>query len=189
MAVLDFELLTYRAVKALILADPWLTVAGSVTTDGVTGYATGKANAANGLRAFVWYDSPPDPNPSRKPNKQPGDLCELTLDVISSSDDGRTATPTMANRFDASAPYVGTAAVELEAVVVNTTPTLQPTSAIAAHLMTALRSVATLSVDGFTARLQRPSSRSEVTTQGPASGTLRRVVRVRIPVAIAYRGP
>lgn len=173
----DFVLGAYAGIKALILADTWLA------------NANGEPNGANGVRKFIWYDEA-DATPDRKVIKQPDRLAEITLDWLTMNDDGRTTTRTLGNAHDSTAPYIGTQQHEFEIVIVNDDTRITPISAITTHLLDAVKSGATISVgSGGTGRLGKVAARSEITSQGPAAGHIRRVVRIRVPMTVVYQGP
>src|SRR6476469_6176502 len=119
----DFIAGAYAGVKALILADAWLTTPG------------------NGLRRFVWlYGSDPNAD-SRLSRKAPNDVAELEMDWTGLNDDaGRPTFPTFGNRGDATAPYVGTQKIDLEIRVVNKDTRIVPVSAITTKVLDVLKS-------------------------------------------------
>lgn len=170
----DFIAGAYSAVKALILADAWLTAQG------------------NGVRRFVWMDGADGHPDSRLPSKAPADVAELQMDWTGFSEDsGRPAFPTFANRTDSTAAYVGTQKIELTIRVANKDVRVTPVSAITTHVLDVLKSGATINAGaGGKARIgqviARPSIEKNTSTAG---GSERRVVSIIVPISVVYQGP
>lgn len=170
----DFIAGAYAGVKALILADSWLTTPG------------------NGVRRFVWMDGTKPNADSELPRKAPGDVAELEMDWTGLNDDaGRPIFPTFGNRNDATAPYVGTQKIDLEIRIVNKDTRITPVSAIATKVLDVLKSGATINAgSGGTARLGQVTVRPTIEkTTAAAGGTERRVVIIRVPITVTFRGP
>lgn len=166
----DFILAGYAAIKALMLADADVI------------------NPTGGVRRFVWLDEE-NPWPDAK-NKKPGMFIETQLDWDTQTDSMRTDTQTFGNTQAASGcPFIETETHEYLLTLTGDNVLLPKISSAITEIKKALRAAATVDVGaGAVARVGKVTSRNVLTSKGEAAGTMRRVVKMRIPVTIVYSG-